>query len=396
MHFDWRARAALERRMARPAFRALSRALGRAVLHATIAPVATALAESRATEDDLLFAVRCQGVAGHLQPLLGQATGVWTAATLDALELEATRIAQRSTRLRSDLGAIAHAAAAEDLSWSPLKGTWLRLAADAHPERRPSADIDLLVDPDDAARWDALLRSLGYACIDVDRHAMYMPAGAGPADAAGDHPDHPRPVEVHTRISEVVFGVARDVTTAYRQGLQPSRVDGLSLRAPSAGALALHLVLHGAAAMVSRGLRVSQLLDLRHLGADDSTRASLRAHLPVEAWAVATLAERDVPGLVSPSLLVALADVAPPARLQRAIRSRPGVMEGDALRWRTAVGEWRLAGTRHVVRRLREAVAGRVALGSGAEATAVGAVGTHVRSALDRLTGPRPPAASGE
>jgi hypothetical protein len=87
---------------------------------------------------------------------------------------------------------------------------------------------------------------------------------------------------------------------------------------------------------------------------------------------------------------------APSAARRRAILSRPGVLEGDPLRWRTALGEWRLAGTPHVVRRVREAVAGRMAVDPLGQARPAAVVGTHLRSAVDRLTGRRSRAASGE
>jgi hypothetical protein len=190
--------------------------------------------------------------------------------------------------------------------------------------------------------------------------------------------------------------VPQDVTAPYRDGLAGTRVHGMALQAPSVDGLALHLVLHGAAAMLSRGLRVSQLLDLRHVGDDETTRVALQSTLAQETWAVAALAERDLPGLVPLAMRDVLDGAAPSAARRRAILSRPGVLEGDPLRWRTALGEWRLAGTPHVVRRVREAVAGRMAVDPLGQARPAAVVGTHLRSAVDRLTGRRSRAASGE
>ena len=385
MYLDWRARAALERRMRHPAFRPLSCAMGRAVLAGSIAPLVDEIERTRASQDVVLCAIRCQGVAGHLAALHDLDASVLSTRTSDAIRAEARQIARRSARLAEDLASIDKTASQSGLACSPLKGTFLRLT-DPAPATRPSADIDLLIEPGDEPAWTRVMQSQGYDVVSAGRHLVCTHPDAAPVDVEGDHPDHPRPVELHTQLSEPVLGRVVDITEAYRADVGARRLAGLDVQAPGQVALALHLVLHAAAAMLSRGLRIVQLLDLRHVADAEATRRALRDHLGPAAWAVMHLAERDLPGLIAAPLRTAFADVAPTGFQRRRIEGRPGVLAGDPLRWRTLTGELMLAGTRPLVHRLADAMAmrGSSRAEQGQLPSRARAIGTFLRSVVDR------------
>lgn len=346
---------AIEWRMRGPTYRAVSLALGRSILAQDPDPLDEAMTPTAASAEELLFAIRCHGVAGHLAAL--PRPGCALARVAEAVAAEAERIAQRSARLTDDLRAIAAAAARAGLACAPLKGTALRVTRDAHPELRPSADVDLLIDPAELDAWAVALASLGYAVTKhLARHVTFERPGRREVDAAGDHPDHPRPVELHPLLFEWVFGRKRVITAAYRAGLRDAFWQGVALRVPDDAALSLHLALHAAPLLLGRGLRLVQLLDLRWLGDDDATIARLREELGPVAWAVVQLAERDLPGLVPARLRTAFDDVAPAAWRRWLVPLRPGLADGDPLWWRSLAAERALEGPSFAVRRMRWAV----------------------------------------
>lgn len=353
MPLDWQHRVSFERRMQGRVFVTLSRLLGRAIVEGTLESLAGAAELAGGTDDDLRFAMQCQGVAGHLRALDITRPGILTPAFSESIRLEAERIAERNGRLAADLQRVALAAHEAGLRVVPLKGTCLRLthyAAD--PSLRPSADLDLLIEPAEWATWTSLLRALGYTRhYGKPRHTEFVPPAHVPQDVDGDHPDHPRPIELHDHLSEDVFGRRFDITASYRAELVESRPTGLPLWLPSARTLSLHLVLHAAPSMIARGLRLAQLLDLRLLADDDDTVALLRRLGPV-AWAAMTLAERRVPGLVPRRLRTAFDDLAPGPVRRAIVLRRPGVLRGDPERTGTLAGAALTGSPAHLVRRL--------------------------------------------
>lgn len=326
-----------------PVYAGLSRALGAAVVQGTIAPLHEAIARLRAGPDDVGLAVCVHGVAGHLVMLPdvdALADGI-----RDLIQREAGQIARRAERLTDDILVLGQAAAEAGLPFTPLKGSWLRSERYRSPALRPSSDIDLLVGDDDLGAWRRVLAGRGYTHeIKAGRHWVFSRPHEAPVAVAGEHVDHPRPVELHTRITDRVFGAEVDVTEAFRADLRAGQVMAtLPAVVPGEAGLALHLFLHASAAMLDRGMRLAQLLDFAFVAGDGATRVFVRERLGDAAWAVVHLLARDVPGLLAPAWLDD-GEVTPPSRLRRrAIRSRPGLLQGDPYRVSTLGGELLLA-----------------------------------------------------
>jgi len=346
-HLDWTTRREIERRMRGRIFRELSRSAAVAIVRDSPADVIAAADRLRATPADVLFVARCQGIAAHLLALVEREPRPWPDELREGLDRETARIAARGTRLADDLRALGHAASKAGLPLVPLKGSFLRSERYARPTLRPSADIDLLARPDDVPGWGALLRRLGYTVEQVTpRHRIFSHPTRTPVTTDGDHPDHPRPVELHERLAELVLGRRFDITSAYLAQLEHGTVLGdVPALTPGPAALGLHLVLHAGHDMLDRGLRISQLLDLRFVDGSAATVAALRAHLGAVAWAVAALSDRDVPGLLPSTIVRGVADLAPGWWRRRGILSRPGLLQGDPYRLTTVAGELRLTGS---------------------------------------------------
>jgi hypothetical protein len=360
---DWAARAASERRMRQPWFQAVSRALGQSIVRQSLDPLVEAIDRTRAREDDVAFAVRRHGVAGFLVRLPGIEAAGLGERLIQALRAEAEAIAARAQVLSDDLYGLGTAAARRGLRFSPLKGAYLRTERYASADLRPSADLDLFVEAPDIEGWRAVLVGAGYRERPASaRHRVFHREWAPRPRVDGDHPAHPRPVEVHERLTERCLGRRFDITDAYRANLQPGTMLGdLPACVPGDTGLALHLVLHAAPAMLDRGLRLAQLVDLQFVDESPATVEALSRQLGDVAWAVAALTARDVPGLLAPALDKRLPG--PQPWRQRAILSRPGLLTGDPLRAATLVGELRLTRSpTSVVRRLAGAWHDRAAL----------------------------------
>ena len=363
MSVNWSHRRTLERRMQRRGFRVASRALAATVVARTVAPLLAALASRQSNTADMTLACRVQGVAGHLMSIADVET--LPADVFGTVRVEADRIAQRAERLSNDIGALGMAAAAAGLAFVPLKGTYLRSERYPSEALRPSSDIDLLIGSDTLPLWRRVLRELGYAIGHAThRHLVFVRPGEAPAGVDGEHPDHPRPVELHERIVDRVFGQELDVTDVYRADLRPGHLLGsVSALVPGDIALATHLCLHAAAAMLGRGMRLAQVLDFVHVDDGPVTGPRVQAAIGDAAWAVAHLVERDVPGLI-PRLWIDDRHVVPPGWWRRhVILSRPGLLHGDPYRLSTLAGEALLSlSPGRVVERVRDAVRDRRSL----------------------------------
>lgn len=359
MVINWTQRRALERRMRGRGFRAASLAWAAAVRARSVQPLLARLSQG-ASIGDLVAACLAHGVAGHavtfddIDTLPGEMS--------DAVRAEAVRIALRAERLTGEIVSLGEAAAAAGLAFAPLKGTYLRSERYPSTALRPSADIDVLIGDEDLAAWREVLRVRGYThAVQSGRHWVFVRPGQQAVAAEGDHPDHPCPVELHTRITDRVFGREVDVTDAYRADLHDVRLRaGVAARAPGPVALALHLFLHAAPAMLDRGLRLAQVLDFAYVDDDAATVAAVRDRLGAVVWAVAALLDRDVPGVLAAGWR-ADADGGGLSRMQRRVAlSRPGLLRGDPYRLSTLTGDLLLSRSpRAVLDRVRQSLAAR-------------------------------------
>ena len=343
MSIDWSHRRLLERRMRGPAFRTASRALAAAIVARSAGPIRDA-ARRPPVAAALPLACTVQGVAGHLEAL-GDLDGL-PEGFVATVRREAAHIAARAVRLDAELRRIGAAARAAGLTLAPLKGTFLRSERYESSALRPSADLDLLADPEDVAAWRAVLHACGYTDERVGaRHVSFSRPDQQPVEADGDHPDHPCPVELHTAISARVFGRVIDVTDDYRRDLRDGTLLGMPARVPGDAALALHLVLHAAESMLDRGLRLAQVIDLGVLDDAEATCEAVRRRLPDAAWAVVHLCTRDVPGLMRDGWLAGQRSREPLRWRQAIIDTRPGLLTGDPYRVATLIGEVLLSGS---------------------------------------------------
>jgi len=172
-----------------------------------------------------------------------------------ALRDVAERTLARGRRLAAERAALAVALAAAGVPYRPLKGAWSAERAWSPPEARPMADLDLLVHPEELEAAERALRGLGYAETSRTwKHRRYdRPGARAVVDPRGEHPDNPRPVEVHPALAEALRGI-RWTGPAVRAGAPLAEADALA-----------HLLAHASVDAMERRLRLATLVDVARL-----------------------------------------------------------------------------------------------------------------------------------
>ena len=129
------------------------------------------------------------------------------------LEKMAKRLYARNERMFAELEQILKAAHEAGLALMPLKGSLLAQRYYPTPYLRPMADLDLLVKPGQEHHATQLLVSIGYKTLMPDnpaareRHIRFVkPGNERVVSLEGPDPDNPRPVELHTRLSRMLWG----------------------------------------------------------------------------------------------------------------------------------------------------------------------------------------------
>lgn len=216
----------------------------------------------RLDPDLLALYLEAQGVAA----LSGGA--LRSAALEDAIH----RTIERGRRLAADRNAIRGALDAAGLEFIPIKGAWIADRAYPLPEARPMADTDLFVGPDGAAPTASALAALGFLPAETTwKHRVLRRAGdREPVAGVIEHPDSPRPVELHAELRESFRGI--DGRPAVRRR-DIGRLDA------GAGALddatqAAFVVMHASVGALGRSLRLVSLVDV----------ARLAVVLPRDTW----------------------------------------------------------------------------------------------------------------
>ena len=277
------------------------------------------------------------------------------------LATEDDRNAQRVRRMHAELGGILAAAADAGIEVMPLKGALLTTAPGADPYRRPMADLDLLVHPPDRTAMSGILEVLGYR-REPDRaprptHDVYLDRGGGRiVSTAGEHPDNPRRVEVHTEVKRHLWAWVDDddLTAAMWSGAEQGEVLGEPVTLPRPTSLFAHLSIHAASdLLVGRG-RLVQWVDLAsavdHAG--DPARMpharlaypALRLAKRTQPDALAALDLEELEARIPPALTDWAATVRLDARCGLSQGRPPADPSGFGARWeRWRPDRWRLA-----------------------------------------------------
>lgn len=312
-------------------FGALSRAAAASLATKDLSPLVFEIDRRSASPEDLLFMARIHGVSGLLSELADSDSAGLREQDLSAVREERRQIGERGDRLIEDLRRLGRAAEREGLPLIPLKGAFLAPERYRDLSLRPAADIDLLAPGATFEPWCRLLAAEGYLLEDESwKNRVYLRPGRREPNGFGEHPENPRPVELHQRVRERFLGRFVDLTDVFESRLTSGFIAGdIAARIPDDTALALHLFAHAAPAAIGRGLRLIQLADLAHLLPRPDTAAVLRERLGEAAWGLAALFEKALPGAL-PGALRAVLETAPPSpRRQRLWLSRPGLMTGD-------------------------------------------------------------------
>ncbi|HVT56920.1 MAG TPA: nucleotidyltransferase family protein [Thermoanaerobaculia bacterium] len=151
----------------------------------------------------------------------------------------------------------------------PLKGALLTVRFYSEPGDRPMADFDLLLRPADLERGGELLSSLGYEKVaHSSRHALFeRPGERTPADSSCEHPDNPRPVELHASCRERICEQVSDLTELMWDGARRGELLGARAWIAAPELLWLHLLMHTMHHMRYNSARLLQLVDLTRVAA---------------------------------------------------------------------------------------------------------------------------------
>ncbi|CAD7717836.1 hypothetical protein LMG31886_26090 [Xanthomonas hydrangeae] len=210
--------------------------------------------------DRLQWQLAAAAAAAHgVSPLL-QRRSLWQNSEWTTFLSEQRRhVEDRHRRIALLLTLIDAAARAAGMALVGLKGTALHRLGVYLPGDRPMADIDLLVEPEDAPAAAALLCELGYvASFEQWKHQVFKPIQGEAVAGLGEHRDAPINIELHTRIQERLPVHSVDITSR----ILPERAQPGLNPYPSIGALMCHLLLHAAGGICHRSIRLMHLHDL--------------------------------------------------------------------------------------------------------------------------------------
>lgn len=242
-----------------------------------------------------------QGVAPYLHAALPQ-TVLYAALPTSFcawLADQHERNAQRIQVFHAELAAILQQANRVGLRVMPLKGSLLTTHYYSSPALRPMADIDLLIAPADLPAMTRLLEGVGYRYLKLpdeykSEYKFIHPTANRIVDAHNEHPDNPRPVEVHTSLRSGVWGGAGiyDVTAAVWSTAREVNILGEPAWAPAPAQLLTSLVTHAFRHFFRNEGRMIHWLDLSYVAPGVST-------VPIEqanwSYPVYCMAQRALP-----------------------------------------------------------------------------------------------------
>jgi hypothetical protein len=215
------------------------------------------------TEWELLKKVaRIHGVAAMLHKKIGaerlpEPIQVWLAQQYDFNQ-------QRITRLQSELQTILARFNSAGIPLIPLKGAVLTAVYYQDPGQRPTADLDLLIRPEDLTHSLNLLTQLGYEIEKRNwKHAILSnPANRAVISFEVEHPDNPRRIDLHLACREMFSGPVIDLTAEMWATATERRLLGERTYLISPEMLWRHLLLHTSSNIWNGVLRLINLIDI--------------------------------------------------------------------------------------------------------------------------------------
>jgi hypothetical protein len=216
------------------------------------------------------------------------------------LEIQYLGNQSRSKRLQEELSEILHRSSISGIQVMPLKGSLLAHRFYSVPWLRPMADIDLLIQPAEYQGLADILKGLGYhlqpSAGYYANHDTYLQPGGNLVVARDiEHPDNPRPVEVHIKLNRPLWGnvAAIDLTDLLWDGSLVGEISGQKAIIPRNLNLIVYLAFHTIQHLAMNTGRIIRFLDL----ALTSNKVADFTNLiyPSRVYMVLRLAERIFP-----------------------------------------------------------------------------------------------------
>jgi len=185
----------------------------------------------------------------------------------------------------AELRSILDLCLARQLDVMAMKGPVLLGLFDRGEDSRPMNDLDLLVRDRDLEDAAAVLEELGYEKVfEGWKHSKFLKLGNETVvDDTREHPDNPRPVELHPLCRERLRDEVIDLTELMWSTARRGELYGSNRWLPSADALWLHLLVHTTHHVLLNTFRLSQLLDLDLLSPKVASPADLAASVDPRA-----------------------------------------------------------------------------------------------------------------
>ncbi len=223
-------------------------------------------------EPSALMAIRLPSADLSALPMLLEAQGVGALCGCSSLGLVSRDVAtamddvvrrtlERGEKLAADRRAIRKAVESEGIAFAPIKGAWIADRAYVVPEARPMADTDLFVGPDYLERTTNALALLGFRASEETWKHRVLRRDSDLRVVSGviEHPDNPRPVELHPEPREAFRGIEGRIELNATNQLAPHLED-----IDDAGQAAI-IAAHATVDALGRSLRLVSLVDIARL-----------------------------------------------------------------------------------------------------------------------------------
>jgi hypothetical protein len=183
----------------------------------------------------------------------------------------------RLERMQEEMATILRHASQAGIPIMPLKGSLLAWRFYPQVWVRPMADLDLLIRLQDREGLIAIMHRLGYRfepgnSNEDSNHLVFINPGAAVVSLDSEHPDNPRPVEIHWRLQKGTWGRVNrcDFTERMWALAQEITLLGEAAWQPDLTVMAEYIAYHASFHLLFGAARLIQWLDL----------AQISSHLP--------------------------------------------------------------------------------------------------------------------